>query len=173
MGIVIKKEKTSDNVFILTETPYNFIRAYSSDCLSITHRGDIVSVNTADSLITFDINDVAQTWLHDASPETFTGTAEDLAELLAKRFFTVEKRDANEIAHQQVTNPSSFEVSVFKRLSFTCDGSIAVNIGGTSITYPYTAGGSTVVGANIECDSENSQVVEFTGTGTLTFITVS
>ena len=173
MGIVIKKEKTSDNVFILTEAPYDFIKSYSSECLSITYRGDLVSVNTEDSVITFDINDVTQTWLSDIGPENFTGTAEDLAELLSKRFFTVEKRDANQLLHQQVSNPSDFEISLFKRLSFTCDGSISVEIGSNTITYPYTAGGTTVIGAEIICDSENAQVLTFNGTGTLTYITVS
>ena len=173
MGIVIKKEKLNDNVLILTEAPYDFIKSYNSSCQSITFNGDIVNVNTLDSNITFDVNDVSEIWVEDLLQQSFTGTAQDLAEILTQRFFTVEKRVANQILHEQITNPSDYEVSLFKRLSFTCDGAITVNVGINNIVYPYTAGGVTVLGADIECDSENVQVITFNGTGTLTYIAVS
>jgi len=75
--------------------------------------------------------------------------------------------------HDGLVNPSSVTYTNFKKISFACDGTINVTINGNTMTYPFTLGVDSILGAEYECSSITSDVVEFDGTGTVLITLIS
>ena len=79
---------------------------------------------------------------------------------------------ANSPSHAEITNPSSANISGWKKISFVCTGSIAVTIDFNIITYPYSLGGAaTIYGATFEADDVTTNAVTFNGTGSVLITT--
>jgi hypothetical protein len=161
---------------------------------------DQVEILDAEGLPTYTITFTPTLEVQDfgGAPVVFVGTLDDLVNKLNDEYFNnavttaggggggdasaanqltqiteIQKlTGANSPSHAEITNPSSVNISGWKKISFVCTGSIAVIIDFNIITYPYSLGGAaTIYGATFEADDITTNAVTFNGTGTVLITT--